>query len=164
MPRRGNPLQIQLKGLGRQPIRNPWLREERHLSRQRRSIAFAMIAISARGDHVVPRLRPHFAGRNDVIQGQFFSGKLQGAVLTRVIVSQVNILSGKLDLLPFARPNISFQFHNAGELEALTSAADLMGVKLQDLYFILQPKNDGLLPIDDLYRFKCRIQYQRPTG
>lgn len=85
-----------------------------------------------------------------MIQGQFFCGIPLVAILTAVIVAEIDVLAREAHMGPVTRFYKTLQADDAGKFKDSRNAAyeDLM--MLNNLNLALEPKDNGLLPANDL--------------
>src|SRR6185369_1428221 len=80
----------------RQPVRLGRPANESHAGFFRRASALPVIASEARGNDIVPALLSSECDRDDMVECQILGRKLFAAILTRVVISRINIGTGKL--------------------------------------------------------------------
>jgi len=83
----------------RAPLRALWFANKTHARFLRQPVAFARVTWNARANDVFPRRCPAAIARHDMIEIQIVAIENVAAVLTSVLVTLENVVTGELNLL-----------------------------------------------------------------
>ena len=97
---------------------------------------------------------------NNMINGQFLQGKALSTVLAGLLVSFKNLLATRIIFNQKERPYVLAQSNDAGEFKTWSGTVNMNIMKLNDVYAVLQPKDNGLFPINNFDWFVPRIKNQ----
>lgn len=105
-----------------------------------------MVAVSAGGNHVRPVLAALLAGRDHMVESEFFGIELFAAVLAGIIIANVDVLAGELHAAHASWSHVFFKADNAGHAEFRVGASRAVFVELENFHFPLKPEDERFLP------------------
>jgi len=151
------------KRYNRHPLRFYRWPDQSHARFPRRPAALPVVARETGSHNVLPRGSAALHLRNHVIKSQLLCGIFDTAVLTDIPVALIDIGAGKSDL-----PAGTFHFDkleqakNGRKLERDGHTANVPVIEIDHLHLALSQQGDRPLPGNDLERFKCGVQKERP--
>ena len=145
----------------RQPVWFGRLADQVHTGVVRRAAAFPVIAAEARSDNIVPAFLSTHRYWNDVIERQVFGWKLLPAVLTRVIVTRVDVRARKLDAVQVPHTDVFEEANDRRQLDGERDGMDLLIVFVNDFDFPGEQQSQRFFPGNDAKRLVRSIQKKR---
>src|SRR5215831_3494645 len=139
-------------------MRLAWPPNELHAGFFRSTSAFSVVAAEASGDNIVPPLLATQCDGYDVIKCQVFRRKFLTAVLTRVIVSSIDICPRKFHTIVILDPNVLKQPDNGRKFDCKRNGVNLLVVLLNDFHFPGEQQRQRFLPGNDPQRLVGSVQ------
>ena len=144
-----------------QPVWFGRLADEVHTGIVRRAAAFPVITAEARGDDIVPAFLSAHRYWNDVIERQVFGWKLLPAVLTRVIITRIDVRARKLDAVQVPHTDVSEKANDRRQLDGERDGMNLLVVFFNDFDFPGEQQSQRFFPGNDAKRLVRSIQKKR---
>ena len=145
----------------RQPVWFGRLADQVHTGIVRRAAAFPVIAAEARGDDIVPALLPAHRYWNDVIERQVFGWKLLPAVLTRVIITRIDVRARKLDAVQVPHTDVFEKANDRRQLDRERDGMNLLIVFVNDFDFPGEQQSQCFFPGNNAKRLVRSVQQKR---
>ena len=89
---------------------------------------------------------------------------MRGAILTGVIIADVNVLAREFESSLFDWTYITLQLHDTGKLEGGGRSSCRRCVVLENLNLTLKVKDESFLPVNQFDRLVARIKYECLNG